>query len=83
MGGETLVSYVTRLADANHLRPSTLLHYLGKFFSAGPARQELLGRRLFLTELSTQRIIIASDRPAELLRRALPELRFPREPAVA
>jgi hypothetical protein len=73
IGGETTVSYVTRLAEANHLPPATVFRYLGRFFAA-PDR-DVLSRRAHLNDLAVQRLIVAADLPADRLYRALPELR--------
>jgi hypothetical protein len=43
VGGETTVSYVVRLADANHVAHTKLFRYLGHGISAPPVRRNVLG----------------------------------------
>ncbi|QHE72786.1 hypothetical protein GFS60_06434 (plasmid) [Rhodococcus sp. WAY2] len=79
IGGETVVSYVFRLAAANALkRPTTLLRALGEPINGTPFASMIHNRDLTLNAPALARLETFTGLPADQLRKALPSLSNPR-----
>lgn len=79
IGGETVVSYVFRLATANALaRPTTLLRALGEPISGSPSATMIDNRDVTLNAPALSRLETFTGLPAVQLRTALPSLSTPR-----
>lgn len=79
IGGETVVSYVFRLAAANTLaRPTTLLRALGEPVSGYPYATMIHNRDITLNAPALARLETFTGLPAARLRKALPSLSTPR-----
>jgi hypothetical protein len=72
-GGETVVSYVVRLAAANHVRYTTLFRQLARCSPYEPQAM-VLDRDAFLDQAALARLAVLSGVAAERLWRALPIL---------
>ncbi|WP_016880608.1 MULTISPECIES: TniQ family protein [unclassified Rhodococcus (in: high G+C Gram-positive bacteria)] len=78
IGGETLVSYVFRLAAANALaRPTTLLRALGEPINGTPSAPMIHNRDVTLNAPALARLETFTGLPADQLRKALPSLSNP------
>ena len=75
VAGETVVSFTSRLAAANHLpRPGTVLHAVGRSHPGGLPREAITHRDVSLNNLAVARLEVIAGIPVERMRWALPAL---------
>lgn len=80
---ETVVSFIARLAAANHLHFNSLCRHLATVFAPGSPGRHVLQRDAVLNPAALARLAAVSAIPVARLKQALPTLNDPVNPAFA